>query len=1599
MNIKIIGGFMLGKENTGEQVADNQSRLIRMQKEDAPLSSSQQILQLPEGFTIEKAIGGGDCFFHAVAQGLKQLKPEMNFTVKSLREVCRKQALSSQEMKKKIIADARNRGDSKVVLPEPGIDDDELWKTYLIYIEYSIEDIEKMQRDNKDVFSSLTGLKYGSTLQIPIWGRPEIEGRMICNEYNEYNVKLHVIEDLSMSGCLIDGLASKPVSTDYNDKDTIHIINKGGAHFEPILRKQILPHSDLTQIQSMLKELSLEQIYEELIDTIEDCSLLEMEKLEKLKVFFRAHPRLDVNFQVNQRGDTLLHIAVRNDELEIIRFLLRKKANANVLNMEGKTSIDIARSNNRKGIAKILQPLVSYKRIDVPGDGSCLFWSAALAYLTPVKFDNNEFCKRFYKLFGDGHDVQIIQRLIQGDVDIYQNDMLRRLVEKVFRERVVKKMRSFQEELKDEISMTDFFESKNENYITNGSFKAKFLSDFGSEIEVEQQYGIKSSKLQPSHFNSKAIDDICIELEKINNPKKVQKFQFEAYLECMRSPKAWGGTYEIKAMSQLLETAITLCKENSFETHGEQRKCHNKIRLSYENRNHCQFYKTEYSNLVNFVQSFVQSFEMKLIIYSTFREMIRREKEVLPQEIANKDFVRSIFGFPVCVGVRTISGERAYRSRSFSCLSDLIETFDSCKLIFRKVLVDAGCDIFQSFEAQLEKIGFDQVSNVVEDIMDKIIQYYIQKEYDRSADGASMVEALVLDKYSQKIHGKVVQYGKRNYNIIDLCENIGIVTEKEASLTYYEKRDKSSQYGYRRLFIYEKLRKVYDEAKTTSAEFEDYVYTLDQQNFANTVGEVFSIVNEEIQIPSREKWNNLLGQVRSHIEKEAKSLFKESMLFYKRRKTSLLCRQKSLITAESKLSRERDTARSIMRLKKAEKSFEYVSLVESNLIKLQDLDYYSELEKIFKSRAEEIFQEYKKSFELEHTDTKETEEFPLSIKGVNQSFFSIKKFKSKFKKQKLKDVCATVDNFTGRQEQVKKICQELQKIEGTVVVITGKHGMGKTQLARKCAEKSKESYSHIYETEDSNMLSIERRFSSLTQRKLGMCIEETKSLIGSKRCLIICHNARREDVEEIIKVEDRVGFDFLFTSLDQPCKGVVEVALGTFEEDQAVQLTKRILGIVDKLQDEQIKVFVKKLEGFPLAIRLAAAYIRNSKLSNLEEVFGIYEYLKKYEDFDRIIPKNNKQSKYDRVVSITTSISMKVMEEKNEGVPFRCLRVMAHLGNSYINPDMFSVLVELESTFKLMENYSLLDIEMIGEKKMYVMHKSIKEAIRSQIAEDQKEDILLTAVEIFEDEFSNLLEETDTLHLIALVDHLGNYNTFREEEPFMIRSITRLHLEGEYKEVVGLSTRILPVIASSTENSLKIRYLRALALVALEDCSGLKELFKLRESSYRSYFEQMLLDHFIVITYTIEEKYDCALDYLRSCASLLSISDSLSSRLATLSIDLARIFVMKGEYLCAFTVLYYVEHFKVEFNSTEKDAFYQDFFKNHDLLYFSYLKYTRTLAEFYSIQDEKYFYLTTTSSHINLHKLNSSILQESLLDILKYQNKVNFYLEVLLLKR
>lgn len=118
-------------------------------------------------------------------------------------------------------------------------------------IEYTAEDMKGMETQEPHLYKALTNLKYGSTLLVPIWGRPNIEGKMICSKYN---VKLHIIENLPNSGYshqLINELTSRSIDcVDYDEENTIHIINKGASHFELILRKQTLSHGHNIMISS-----------------------------------------------------------------------------------------------------------------------------------------------------------------------------------------------------------------------------------------------------------------------------------------------------------------------------------------------------------------------------------------------------------------------------------------------------------------------------------------------------------------------------------------------------------------------------------------------------------------------------------------------------------------------------------------------------------------------------------------------------------------------------------------------------------------------------------------------------------------------------------------------------------------------------------------------------------------------------------------------------------------------------------------------------------------------------------------------------------------------------------------------------------------------------------------------------------------------------------------------------------------------------------------------------------------------------------------------------------------------------------------------------
>ncbi|WP_264337866.1 MULTISPECIES: OTU domain-containing protein [unclassified Wolbachia] len=178
--------------------------------------------ELPENFKVGKAVGGGDCFFDSVAQGLRQLKPEIVFTVKPLREICKKFAESQLEDDYSWLKEAL-KGENQQI------------NEYITRIEFTAGDVEQKPEPNALGMVS------------PIWGRGDIEGRIICKVYG---VQLHILEKHIVEerevwlDQLISSETSKSIDNiNYNEQNTVHIINAGNAHFNPIINHKNLQAS------------------------------------------------------------------------------------------------------------------------------------------------------------------------------------------------------------------------------------------------------------------------------------------------------------------------------------------------------------------------------------------------------------------------------------------------------------------------------------------------------------------------------------------------------------------------------------------------------------------------------------------------------------------------------------------------------------------------------------------------------------------------------------------------------------------------------------------------------------------------------------------------------------------------------------------------------------------------------------------------------------------------------------------------------------------------------------------------------------------------------------------------------------------------------------------------------------------------------------------------------------------------------------------------------------------------------------------------------------------------------------------------------------
>ncbi|WP_264687673.1 ankyrin repeat domain-containing protein [Wolbachia endosymbiont (group B) of Erynnis tages] len=133
-----------------------------------------------------------------------------------------------------------------------------------------------------------------------------------------------------------------------------------------------------------------------------------------------------------------------------------------------------------------------FKRIDVPGDNSCLFWSVTMAYLIPVRNNDALFRQRYEALFGNEGDVtqnlDHIRGLVRNLNTSNYDDTFANLVRSVFRNRVVDYIRDHENEFR------DFVEGDFERYLEN----MRNPNTWGGEHEIRAMSGMLSATISVS---------------------------------------------------------------------------------------------------------------------------------------------------------------------------------------------------------------------------------------------------------------------------------------------------------------------------------------------------------------------------------------------------------------------------------------------------------------------------------------------------------------------------------------------------------------------------------------------------------------------------------------------------------------------------------------------------------------------------------------------------------------------------------------------------------------------------------------------------------------------------------------------------------------------------------------------------------------------------------------------------------------------------------------------------------------------------------------------------------------------------------------------
>jgi ankyrin repeat protein len=423
-------------------------------------------------------------------------------------------------------------------------------------------------------------------------------------------------------------------------------------------------------------------------------------------------------------------------------------------------------------------------------------------------------------------------------------------------------------------------------------------------------------------------------------------------------------------------------------------------------------------------------------------------------------------------------------------------------------------------------------------------------------------------------------------------------------------------------------------------------------------------------------------------------------------------------------------------------------------------------------------------------------------------------------------VIEPVKSFTGREKELNELHELVKLKRGLTVIsqmatVSGAGGIGKSELARKYAYIRRNDFnnnvawmkaetqqslreSFLMLAEDLKIPTAEEREGKERDRDIKSVVKDVYKYFTNVASLFIFDNAEKyKDIREFLPSSfslfpDDEEFYVLITSRNQDWEVGEEekievIKLNEFTPQEAVEFIKKSLNIENDLQNEHIEKLARELQYFPLALRQAVTYIKETNKKSERrghKKYEISDYLKKYKKgAQELLEFSHESDRYAKTTFLTSKITLEnIMQIGNNGKQaLEILEIMAYLAPDTIPIDgFFSKLALGEqiigeerswSAVELLNQYSMINVE----KGVSNIHRLVQQIIRIELKTQRKEEeILKKALKLIN---SAKLANYYPSHITSVWDYASKYGNLIDE--FYLNSFygrdkeTPLHLLAE----------------------------------------------------------------------------------------------------------------------------------------------------------------------------------------------------------------------------